>query len=446
MKYLRSSAGYHLDLLEDSLRFFGTNTNNDADESQSTSGKNNSKTTTKKNKSKKKKRSHQDGYFSNDYNRPRLDIFNQHCDSVIEKYNLDQMHIQGIVTKIEPMEDYVKVIVLLKGEHNHDHDHDHDHAKTIEYHADKIVLALGNDEPSYADWVGDYDVKKGFVRHLLDVSIDADGDRGADVNVDVNHRPDKEKLHSVAIVGGGITAAHKALELSRRYQQEKKDGTNVTPPTIHLISRQPLKEQLFDTHQDWMMDRAASKRSQEGGGSGTPKRQILFQQCDCYQKRRQIIAQERIPGTVTPAVYRGEDGLIYAIENGHIELHQAEVVDKAYRYATATATMENGNGEDGISHLELTLSCGKVIQVDQVLLATGFSKNVPGGALVRDLVDNSRLDVSEFCGYPIVDENLLWDQKRIYVAGALAELELGPSARNIAGARLAAERIVQAFI
>ena len=31
----------------------------------------------------------------------------------------------------------------------------------------------------------------------------------------------------------------------------------------------------------------------------------------------------------------------------------------------------------------------------------------------------------------------------LYVAGALAELELGPSARNIAGARLAAERIVE---
>ena len=31
----------------------------------------------------------------------------------------------------------------------------------------------------------------------------------------------------------------------------------------------------------------------------------------------------------------------------------------------------------------------------------------------------------------------------VYVAGALAELELGPSARNIAGARLAAERIVE---
>mmetsp|Transcript_7370 Transcript_7370/g.11098 ORF Transcript_7370/g.11098 Transcript_7370/m.11098 type:complete len:682 (-) Transcript_7370:95-2140(-) len=262
----------------------------------------------------------------------------------------------------------------------------------------------------------------------MDVDADADGN--------VNHGPDKEKLHRVAIVGGGITAAHKALELSRRYQQEKKDG-NAAPSSIHLISRHPLKEQQFDTHQDWMMDRAASKRSEEGGGSGTPKCQVLFQQCDCWKERRKIIAQERIPGTVTPAVHRGEDGLNYAIENGDVEWHQAEIVDKAY-------AMENG--KDEISHLELTLSCGQTIQVDRVLLATGFKKNVPGGSLVRDLVDNSTLNVSDFCGYPIVDENLLWDKKRIYVAGALAELELGPSARNIAGARLAAERIVQAFV
>jgi len=53
--------------------------------------------------------------------------------------------------------------------------------------------------------------------------------------------------------------------------------------------------------------------------------------------------------------------------------------------------------------------------------------------------------VSDYCGFPIVDKNLSWgDSGRIYVSGALAELEIGPSARNIAGARLAAERIVQA--
>ena len=45
------------------------------------------------------------------------------------------------------------------------------------------------------------------------------------------------------------------------------------------------------------------------------------------------------------------------------------------------------------------------------------------------------------CGYPAPDKYLKWGD--VYVAGTLAELELGPSARNIAGARLAAERIVE---
>ena len=124
------------------------------------------------------------------------------------------------------------------------------------------------------------------------------------------------------------------------------------------------------------------------------------------------------------------------VKNGNVEWYQAEIVGKTY---------VRENDEDEISPLKLTLSCGQTIQVDQVLLATGFGNNVPGGSLVQDLVNNSGLSVSEFCGYPIVDENLLWDKRRIYVTGALAELELGPSARNIAGARLAAERIVQAF-
>jgi hypothetical protein len=39
-----------------------------------------------------------------------------------------------------------------------------------------------------------------------------------------------------------------------------------------------------------------------------------------------------------------------------------------------------------------------------------------------------------------VDQSLRW-HPGIYVTGALAELEIGPTAMNIIGARLAAERI-----
>ena len=187
-----------------------------------------------------------------------------------------------------------------------------------------------------------------------------------------------------------------------------------------------------------MMDQAASKRSKDGGGYGLPKKQVLYQKCDCLKERRQIIAEERIPGTLTPAVYRGDHGLKYAIQKGEIGWHQAYVVEKE--------NVPNRNGKEDDQMMILKLSCGESIQVDSVLLATGFDKTLPGGKMIQNLInDNSELNVSAFCGYPIVSEHLRWSD-RVFVAGALAELELGPSARNIAGARLAAERIVQAFV
>ena len=99
--------------------------------------------------------------------------------------------------------------------------------------------------------------------------------------------------------------------------------------------------------------------------------------------------------------------------------------------------------------VKLELSNGEIVIVNKIYLATGFGKSLPGGKLIDDLIQNANLRVSMDdngvgCGFPIVNANLGWHD-RIYVTGALAELEIGPSARNIAGARLAAERIVSAI-
>ena len=75
-----------------------------------------------------------------------------------------------------------------------------------------------------------------------------------------------------------------------------------------------------------------------------------------------------------------------------------------------------------------------------MLLATGFEPQRPGGALVDRLAEEHRLPCAA-CGYPEVDTALRW-HPRLFVAGPLAELELGPVARNIAGARRAGERLV----
>lgn len=47
------------------------------------------------------------------------------------------------------------------------------------------------------------------------------------------------------------------------------------------------------------------------------------------------------------------------------------------------------------------------------------------------------------CGFPIVGKNLEWG-KGLYVMGAFAELEIGPVARNISGAKKAAGIIADA--
>jgi hypothetical protein len=504
MEYLRSSVGYHLDLDENSLR------NHLKSETMTKSkGTSASKKKGGRGARKNKTSTSTSPLYTNDYKRPRLDVFNQHCDHVVTKYNLDRLHQRGIVTDIsfgvdvdsndhgasQSQHDYIRVVVSLPpeqdGDENENGQGSHQNKKgsssssrrkEVVYKAERIVLALGNDQPSYAEWVEDEDIQNGFVRHLLD---DTRTHTTKESQSQSKLKP--AGASSVAIVGGGITAAHKALEILQANKRNKMFGsqqntslrqqsnasTTLLPNsissntnTIHLISRHPLREQQFDTHQEWMMDRAACKRSEEGGGSGMPKRQTMFNKCTCLTERRRTIAKERIAGTVTPAISRGKDGLRYAIENGDVIWHQAEVLKKRYIDVDGMyVSQDEGEHDDEqittvTTRVELSLSCGETIEVDEVLLATGFGKRVPGGKMIQHLVSNANLQVSDFCGYPIVNEDLSWNvnmdsnvdlngkvqtqiNSRIYVAGALAELELGPSARNIAGARLAAERIVQ---
>ena len=87
----------------------------------------------------------------------------------------------------------------------------------------------------------------------------------------------------------------------------------------------------------------------------------------------------------------------------------------------------------------LTLGTGDSLVADRVLLATGFVQSRPGGPLVEHAIADYGLPCAP-CGYPIVDKQLCW-RDGLYVTGPLAELELGATAPNIRGARLAGERL-----
>jgi cation diffusion facilitator CzcD-associated flavoprotein CzcO len=201
---------------------------------------------------------------------------------------------------------------------------------------------------------------------------------------------------TVAVVGGGISAGQVALRLLDEGHQ------------VHLVSRHALRQHQFDSDPGWL----------------GPKFMAGFNRERDVDRRRALIAEARHLGSVPPDVRRT---LLGAIARDQLLWHEGEVerVDL------------------GCADLAMGLTTGAVLDVQRVLLATGFASHRPGGALVDQLVTSASLPCAD-CGYPIVDTDLRW-HPRIHVSGPLAELELGPTARNIAGALRAGRRIVEAF-
>ncbi|MEM9115672.1 MAG: FAD/NAD(P)-binding protein [Myxococcota bacterium] len=198
----------------------------------------------------------------------------------------------------------------------------------------------------------------------------------------------------IVVVGGGISAAQLGLRMV-------DSGHQVT-----ILARHPWRRHQFDSDSGWL----------------GPKLMTGFSRERDIDLRRNLIERARHRGSIPPDVDRA---LKAAAREGRLEMElgAVESVD-----------------ESGPS-LRLRLLDGSERAADRVLLATGFSTGRPGGALVDRLVKSAALSCAH-CGYPVIDDTLRWHE-HIHVAGPLAELELGPVARNIAGARRAADRILK---
>ncbi|MEM7392278.1 MAG: FAD/NAD(P)-binding protein [Verrucomicrobiota bacterium] len=297
--------------------------------------------------------------FVSPYGRPALTLFNTHCDHVVDKFGLSDLHIRDRVVTCSATGD--RVVVRL--------------ASGLELAAGNMVLAIGaGEQPEWPDWAPRGDAR---VQHVFDPEGHA--------------WPSSPE--TVVVVGGGISAGQVALRLI-------KEGHHV-----HLVSRHALRRHQFDSDPGWL----------------GPKLMTGFNREKDPARRRALIVTARHRGSVPPEI---SDQLGRAIAEGQLHWHQAQVEDLEMK-------------PDGIA-LRLTNTTG--LETQRVLLAMGFESRRPGGSMVDSLIDSAALPCAD-CGYPIVDSALRW-HPRVYVSGPLAELELGPSARNIAGARRAADRLV----
>jgi heterodisulfide reductase subunit A-like polyferredoxin len=203
-----------------------------------------------------------------------------------------------------------------------------------------------------------------------------------------------------AVIGGGITAVQTALSLARR-----------APGKVSLVARHSLRIAMFDSDPCWIGALCMDQ----------------FERADCSDRRR-MIAQARYRGSV-PKEIAAE--LFDAIQEERLALICGEVASARLISGTMVQLMVGDDHEAPVA----------LLNADLVVLATGFDRSRPGGEWLDRDVHSFGLSCHE-CGYPIVDRNLCWCPG-LYVAGPLAELELGPVARNIIGARHAAVRLAR---
>ncbi|MBH0229088.1 FAD/NAD(P)-binding protein [Halobacillus yeomjeoni] len=198
----------------------------------------------------------------------------------------------------------------------------------------------------------------------------------------------------VIIVGGGMTAAHTATTLAASKMIKQ----------VTVVKRHPFRVHDFDSDPGWL----------------GPKYLNGYRKVNCYIERRRIIQEARHKGSITREL--------------RVKL-QRQV--KAGKLKICTGDILRAETDD--NRIQLSMSNQTVVIGDSLVLATGAHSGLPGKEWLKPAIDTLDLPCAP-CGFPIVQPNLEWSQG-LFVAGALAELEIGPVSRNIAGARKAAERI-----
>ena len=331
MRHLRSPAVHNLDLAPASLQKFAG-----------------------------KQRRREPGHFREPYSRPSLDLFNAHCDEVVAKYGLSELHRRD--RALSCIAGGRSVLVRL--------------ARSGWIESRNVIFAIGaSEQPHWPDWAPRNHAK---VQHIFEPGFSG-WPTGA------NER--------VTIIGGGISAAQTALRLLREGHR------------VRLVTRHEFRVHQFDSDPGWL----------------GPRLRVDFDRQRRASRRREIITKARHRGSIPSEINRL---LQRAIQRKLIVWERQSV--------------QNVIPSSDVVYVQFSNEL--VVEADRVLLATGFASRRPGGNLIDSLVESASLPCAN-CGFPIVDAGLRWHQ-RIYVTGPLAELEIGPISRNIAGARAAADRIV----
>lgn len=300
--------------------------------------------------------------FKGQYQRPRLDMFNQHSLDLFEETGIMECWLQGEVDGLSWSGQAWKICVT----------------DGRCFLSEQVVLAMGvNHTPHYPLWADKYKGNKSM-NHIFEMD---------------SKLPEKG---DVIIVGAGMTAAHLANALTQKE----------TIHSVTMVKRHPFRIHHFDSDPGWL----------------GPKYLNKYNKLTSYKERRSVLQNARNRGSITRDLY--------------LKLQKQERLGKLQ---IRTGIIQEMRKEDNT--MQLLMDNEENLEGNFILLATGAAIAMPGKEWLDPVIKQMELPCAP-CGFPIVSNSLEW-KKGLFVAGALAELEIGPVSRNIAGARKATERILQ---
>lgn len=195
------------------------------------------------------------------------------------------------------------------------------------------------------------------------------------------------------VVGSGVSAAHLVHKLLHYYQKH-----------VHLWLNKTIAVHDFDADPAWLGPKNMTK---------------LTAFADSAEKLS-FIEDERHKGSMPQELYLH---LKKYQQQGRLTIHQ-----------TPITTIRN----------KQIHTIDEQYNYDHILLATGFKNSILQQPIIKSLILEHAAPMTN-CGYPQLTDTLEW-LPQLFVSGGLADLKLGPFARNIAGGREAAKRIAQAFL
>lgn len=335
MKYLRSSSVHHIDIHPFSLRRYAALPENKKDTN-----------------------------FIPPKNRPSVELFNAHCQMVIDNNQLESLHIKGRALEIQNKVNYVSVVTA---------------EETI--NARFVLFAIGiGEQPLWPAWAVRLKEMGVAVNHVFDPSFCFD-----------NYKADGP----IAVIGGGVSGGHISLKLIDKLNAD-----------VLLISRKEISVSDFDFAPGWI-----GPRYTEG-----------FYRSPMEQRRQQIVAA-RAKGSVPQDI--------------KLALDKAAALNQLTFITDEITDVKCQNGGALLIGRQGRYDCQRIV------LATGFIEKRPGGDFINQAINEFDLKTAA-CGFPVVTPSLQWHD-RIFVTGPLSELQIGPVARNIVGARRSSSRITAAF-